>query len=153
MVTLSVLLTQLKDTTSEHPMTTAIAKLITKHSLHSINSNTSLKDTVKQLLASELSSLPVVDEEDQVIGIIDQQQCHRAMLNSSYYCDKPVIVNDIMNTNFITITNEQQLADISILTAHSNQNIFPVIANKRLANNITRSQIPFYLDQNLSLCN
>ena len=133
-------------------MTTITLKSLLTTSADSVTANTSLKDAVQALISARLPALPVINDNRELVGLIRQQDCHHAMLSSSYYCDNPVRVEDIMQTDFQRLSLNEQPADIAIQTSKATQDIFPIAKDKTLIGFITRLDILAFLDENLSLC-
>jgi len=133
-------------------MTTITLNSLITTSADSVTANTSLKDAVQALISARLPALPVINENRELVGLIRQQDCHHAMLNSSYYCDEPLRVEDVMQTDFRQLALNEQAADIAIQTAKLAQDIFPVVEGGTMIGIVTRLDILAFLNDNLSLC-
>jgi|GEM_PF-895999 len=118
----------------------------------SVTVTTSLVETVELLLNRQLTALPVVGDTNEVVGIISEYDCHKAMLMSSYHCDTPVYVKDILNTAVTNVHVEEGIADVAIKLSEQTSSVYPVLSNNKLVGLLTRSDILQALNENLSLC-
>ncbi|QBG37514.1 CBS domain-containing protein [Litorilituus sediminis] len=117
-----------------------------------VSTNTPLSDIVATLSTIAINSLPVLNEQKQLVGLVSEQDCHKALLMSSYHCDKPVTAIDIMQQNPLTITAQQSIADIAIQTVELAQDSFPLIHKDHFVGSISRTNILSALNNSLSLC-
>lgn len=117
-----------------------------------IVSDTPLVDAVESIISDKLAGLAVVNKTNQVVGYIADYDCHKAMLMSSYHCDNPVYVNDIMHNNFIAINPDDGIADIAIKLLKEPSSLYLVIESSQLIGTLTRHDILNTLNKNLSLC-
>lgn len=110
------------------------------------------EDVVKTLLTENVDELAVVNSKNKLLGFVSALDCHKAILISSYHCDKPVIVNDIMNQQFISINADEQIADVAIKMQNVVSNIYPVLQDEKLIGTLSRNDLLKVLNVNLSLC-
>lgn len=117
-----------------------------------VSPNTPLVEVVETLINKKLSGVAVVDNNNKVVGLVSEYDCHKAMLMSSYYCDNPVYVSDIMSTNFVALDPEDGIANMAIKLLEEPSNVYLVIKNEKLMGTLTRHHILKALNNNLSLC-
>jgi predicted transcriptional regulator len=117
-----------------------------------VQCKTSLNDIIKILINSQQSHLPVINSEKNLLGMVSLIDCQKALLISSYHCDKPVTVNDIMAKNMISLNINEELSEVAIKTQKHSENIFPVLNNGKLIGILKRPDLLIYLQKNLSLC-
>jgi signal-transduction protein with cAMP-binding, CBS, and nucleotidyltransferase domain len=117
-----------------------------------IQFSTPLSSVVKILIKEQASGLVVVNKSHNVIGFVTEHDCHKAMLISSYYCDKPMTVNEVMTKDIATFSTNQSIADIAIQTLDNVINVYPVVEQNVLVGVLKRSDILTVLNENLSLC-
>ena len=114
--------------------------------------SSSLEEVVKTLLTENVDELAVVNSQNKLLGFVSALDCHKAILISSYHCDKPVIVNDIMNQKFISINADEHISDVAIKMQNESSNIYPVIESEKLIGTLSRNELLKVLNENLSLC-
>ena len=133
-------------------MTDITVKELMNHTPKTLKCSTPLADIVNTLLTENVDELPVVSSENILIGFVSALDCHKAILISSYHCDKPVIVNDIMNQKFISINADAQIADVAIKMQNEGSSIYPVLQGDKLIGTLSRNDLLKMLNENLSLC-
>jgi predicted transcriptional regulator len=114
--------------------------------------NTTLVKAVEILISKKLSGLAVINDNNEVVGFISEYDCHKAMLMSSYHCDNPVYVCDIMKSDFINVSPEDGIADVAIKLLEETTSLYLVVKDKKLIGTLTRQDILYTLNENLSLC-
>tara|TARA_R110001583_G_scaffold26757_1_gene96231 strand:- start:2273 stop:2686 length:414 start_codon:yes stop_codon:yes gene_type:complete len=117
-----------------------------------VQCQTPLADIIDMLVKSQQSQLPVVNNNDKLIGMVSIIDCQKALLHSAYHCDQPVIVNDIMAKNYASLSLDQQLSEVAITTQLYNENIFPVQHEGKFVGIIKRVDLLIELNNELSLC-
>ena len=127
-------------------------KNIMKKNIATVQCQTSLKDIIKTLLRSKQEHLPVVNASHKLIGMVSQIDCHKALLISGYHCDKPVKVNDIMTSSYLTLSPDDSISEVTINSLKSTVNLFPVVENEKLVGIVNRVDLLTILNENLSLC-
>ena len=133
-------------------MTDIKVKALMNHNPKTLKCSSSLEEVVKTLLTENVDELAVVNNQNKLLGFVSALDCHKAILISSYHCDKPVIVNDIMNQKFISINADEQISDVAIKMQNESSNIYPVIESEKLIGTLSRNDLLKVLNENLSLC-
>lgn len=132
-------------------MNTSVLSMMKKPS-NVINDNASVADAVDLIIQSQLDYVITLNEHNKFSGIINQHICQQALLKYSYYCDTQEKLVDVQPEKLVTLTKNEQLADVAINTAELEQSVFPVIENQEVIGVIERQDILSYLQQNLALC-
>ena len=122
-------------------MSTQKIKSIMKKSIATVQCQTPLKDIIKTLLRSKQAHLPVINASNKLIGMVSQIDCHKALLISGYHCDKPVKVNDIMTSSYLTLSPYDSISDVTISSLESTVNLFPVVEDEKLVGIVNRADL------------
>ena len=133
-------------------MTDITVKALMNPNPKTLKCSSSLEEVVKTLPTENVDELAVVNSQNKLLGFVSALDCHKAILISSYHCDKPVIVNDIMNQKFISINTDEQISDVAIKMQNESSNIYPVIESEKLIGTLSRNDLLKVLNENLSLC-
>ena len=133
-------------------MTDITVKALMNPNPKTLKCSSSLEEVVKTLLTENVDELAVVNSQNKLLGFVSALDCHKAILISSYHCDKPVIVNDNMNQKFISINTDEQISDVAIKMQNESSNIYPVIESEKLIGTLSRNELLKVLNENLSLC-
>ncbi|MBU2710454.1 CBS domain-containing protein [Zooshikella sp. WH53] len=113
---------------------------------------TPLKVVLDRLMRDHLSGLPVINENKEVIGFVSEQDCIKQVLQSSYFCDQNAIVNDVMRTDVLTVSPNQDIINLAQQMIDHKPKVYPVVENNRLVGLITRTDILRALAENMTSC-
>jgi len=92
-----------------------------------------------------ITVLPVVDENDHMVGMISRRMTGKALYHG--LGDRPV--SEYMSTDFAAVSPEAELAEIQDIIVHRRQRFLPVVENGRLVGVITRTDLlNLLLDEN-----
>lgn len=110
-----------------------------------------LPDAARELLSSGLSALPVVDEDDGLLGLLSERELMRhfmatAMLTPSSRFTPPGAsgartVRDVMTRQVLCVAPEQSLAEVAALMTNKDVERVPVVRGGRLVGFLTRGDI------------
>ena len=117
-----------------------------------VQCGTSLVEVVAILTAHQLNAAPVVNGDDQVIGLVAESDCMQALISGSYYCDKPALVNDVMTKTAVVIAPQDSIIDVAIRMAADKFSVYPVVDNDKLVGVLSRRNILRVLAQQLNQC-
>lgn len=101
---------------------------------------TPFKDVVRLLDRHRISGLPVVDEDDKVVGVISETDLiHRQAGRSP---DPPVTAQELMSTPAVTVHPEQRVADAArVMERHGVERLPVVDEEDRLIGIATRRDL------------
>ena len=132
--------------------------------------NDKLKDVIKKLADNDISGLPVIDEDNKVIGMISESDILQALKTESRtlsmifpsshalgmtfeesidYRELREAMKDlqnskiekIMNTNVISVEEDIKISQVATIMVINNINRIPVVKNNKLVGIITRGDI------------
>lgn len=93
------------------------------------------------LLDKKISGAPVVDENDELIGVLSKKDCLRAALNASYYQVWGGTVADYMTSEVETLDADVDLVQAAEQFLTSSFRRFPVLRDGQLAGQISRADL------------
>lgn len=105
--------------------------------------DTELSHAINLLKKNHLTSSPVVDNHNKLIGFITHHELLKPLLNASYHCDVSLTVGDVVNTHQpITVNTTDRLVDVAQQMLANKPKSYPVVdENNQLAGIITRAQV------------
>lgn len=116
-----------------------------------ISGGTSLNEVVETLLRHKLSGLPVINDQEQVVGFVSEQDCLRSILVSSYHAEGDPKVEDVMHTEPLTVVLDGSVVDVAEQMVKQKPKIYPVVdERRRLVGLLMRSQVLTALKNNRS---
>ncbi|GHA28751.1 CBS domain-containing protein [Oceanisphaera arctica] len=125
---------------------------IMRHSLPLLRAEMSITEALDKLLASELSGLPVVDSQRQIIGFLSEQDCIPKLINASYHCDNRVTVNDLMRKDPLTVTPDADVFELARTMGGAKPKLYPVVEESKVIGIVTRHQVMIFLNKQLQNC-
>ena len=103
----------------------------------------SILEVMQALMNHKISGGPVVNERNELLGVISDSDCMKQISESRYF-NMPVgdvKVQDYMQTNVSTITKDVNIFDCASLFYKHNCRRFPVVEKGRLIGQISRKDI------------
>ena len=125
---------------------------IMRHSLPLLRAEMSITEALDRLLESELSGLPVVDSQRQIIGFLSEQDCIPKLINASYHCDNRVTVNDLMRKDPLTVTPDADVFELARTMGGAKPKLYPVVEESKVIGIVTRHQVMMFLNKQLQNC-
>ena len=95
------------------------------------------------MIEHEISGAPVLNEKEELIGIITEKDCLRALIDVAYH-NQPLSnrkVKDYMTENPITISVESDVLDVADAFMKSFFRRFPVVDKGKLVGQVSRRDI------------
>lgn len=103
----------------------AVADYMSKR-IVSVMPDTDLAQAIKKLLNHKITSVPVLDERGQLVGIFSELDCMSVFLEATYNQNMGAKVDDFMTKNPVTISADTNLVDVAQKFKESAVRSFPV---------------------------
>ncbi|WP_152286069.1 CBS domain-containing protein [Flavicella marina] len=103
----------------------------------------SVLEVMELLIKNKISGGPVVNDSNQLLGIISEGDCMKQIAESGYY-NVPmndVKVEDHMVKDVETITSDMSIFEVATLFYKSKRKRFPVLDNGELVGQISRRDV------------
>ena len=98
-------------------------------------------EAARKLLKNELIGGPVIDENKKLIGWVSEQECLSVVTQLSYYADRVATVDDVMQTEVITVSPEDSLLTVAEQMKQAKPKIYPVVdENEKIVGVISRDR-------------
>lgn len=106
--------------------------------VHTLDPETEILDAVRFLLEHRVTGAPVVDAENQLLGMLGEKDCMR-LISEGVNGDLPDgTVRNYMRTNIRTIAPDMDIYYIAGLFLQDTLRRFPVVEDGKLVGAITR---------------
>ncbi|MEE9189289.1 MAG: CBS domain-containing protein [Candidatus Neomarinimicrobiota bacterium] len=102
---------------------------------------TNVLSAIRTLLRHKISGAPVVDDNNQVIGMVSEKDCLQTFLGSSYYNEMGELVSEIMTSPVITVDANASIIEVAEKFLKNNFRRFPVLEQGELIGQISRRDI------------
>ncbi|RKS55788.1 CBS domain protein [Gillisia mitskevichiae] len=113
------------------------------HSLITFGKDDPVINVIQALIKHKISGAPVVNERNELIGVISDGDCMKQISENRYY-NIPIgdkRVGDFMEINVPTIDKNTNIFDCASLFYKHNCRRFPIIENGKLIGQISRKDI------------
>lgn len=107
----------------------------------SITPETEIMRAVHLLVSEDISGLPVVNEQNMLVGILTERDCIEVSLQAGYFDEMGGPVQEYMTTSVETVEPDSSLMDVAELFARSSFRRCPVIEEGKLVGLICRRDI------------
>ena len=111
------------------------------HQPHLVNDTTNIREAVELLLNKNITGVPVVDKENNLVGYLSEQDCIEEMLNDAFYCEEPGPVSKVMQRNVMSVTPKTTIVELAQTIIHSRPKNYPVIDDGKLVGLINRANV------------
>lgn len=102
-----------------------------------VNADSNIMDAIKLLIEHRISGLCVIDSENNLLGVISEVDCLRAILDGSYYGEVGGNVSDYMTANVQSVSMDMTIIDIAKKILDNNRRRMPVVENGKLVGQFT----------------
>lgn len=104
----------------------------------------SLDHVIHLLIANKISGGPVINDQNELIGIISETDCIKHISESKYYnmpSDSDNTAAKKMNSNVDTIDKDMNIFDAASKFINSKRRRFPVVENGKLIGQISQKDV------------
>lgn len=103
-----------------------------KRDVISINPHKTVFNAIKLLTENNIGALPVIDDNKDLCGIISERDIIKSMSQNIGTNFKKSLINSIMTSNVITISNKAISEDIMDIMTKNKIRHIPIVENKLL---------------------
>ncbi len=100
-------------------------------------------EVIDAILKCKISGAPVLDENEQLVGMISEKDCLRVLLGNTYHnhLHRSGKVKDYMSAEVTTVSAEASVIDVAHMFIKTRFKRFPVMQNGRLVGQVSRRDI------------
>lgn len=103
----------------------------------------SIAEVIQKLLSNRISGAPVVNEKNELVGVISEGDCLKQMVKGRYH-NMPILsgkVRDHMAQDVITINPEVNILEAAQMFLEKKIRRFPVVRDGKLIGQISQKDI------------
>lgn len=104
---------------------------------------------MRTLVQHRFSGAPVVDAQQQLVGMLSEKDCLRVFASGAYYNGAGGLVSDYMTRKVTTVEPEDELFRVADLFLNNSFRRLPVVENGKLVGQISRRDV---LMASLKIC-
>ncbi len=121
------------------------ARSVMTENVISITPEVTVGQAIEMLLGHSISGMPIVDDENRLVGIITEFQLMRAISRPDLKNDP---VSGMMTTDVISVTEDTILSDVAGVMEANRIRRVPVVRNGELVGIVARRDLLRYIMQN-----
>ena len=100
------------------------------------------------LLKNKISGAPVIDDDNNLLGILSERDCLRIFANDSFYDMPGGSVNNFMTKAVSTVKPNNDLFSVAAIFLKNNFRRIPVVENSKLVGQISRRDVLYAIQDN-----
>lgn len=117
-----------------------VADYMTKR-LVTLTKDTEVFDAIKKLLAHKITSAPVIDQHDQLVGMFSEKDGMRVVAESAYNQGMGGKVGEYMTADVIYVDADSTIVDLAEKFQQGEARSFPVFEGSELVGIVSRTDI------------
>lgn len=94
-------------------------------------------EAIEAMLDRKISGATVVDDQNNVVGVISEMDCLKAILASTYHGEAGGMVKDIMTTDVETVEENANLLDVAEELIAKHRRRFPVVKDGKFVGQLS----------------
>ena len=107
-----------------------------------VKADANMMEAMKVIIDNKISGLCVVDDADNLVGILSELDCLRAVLSATYNKTSVGKVSEYMATDNLVVAHpEEDIVDVAQDMLTKNKRRRPVVENGKLVGQITCRQL------------
>jgi len=129
----------------------AVRDVMTDHP-RTVRADTPLKEAARTMVRAGLGALPVIDDEQRVVGMVSEREVIRHLLTTQVFSGAdvrsalsplagPRTVRDVMSRQVMCVAPEQPIAEVASLMSNKDVDRVPVVREGQLVGFLTRGDI------------
>lgn len=122
------------------------------HQPQVVNDTNNVREAVELLLKNNIIGVPVVDENNNLVGYLSEQDCIEEMLNDAFYCEEPGPVSKVMQKQVMSVTPSTNIVELAQTIIKNTPKNYPVIDDGKLVGLISRTDVLRALIENDDDC-
>lgn len=113
------------------------------HKLVCFSTDQSIGEVIEAMLKRKISGAPVLNDNQELVGMISEKDCLRLLLDNTYYncLYRGCKVREYMSTTVTTVSADASVLDVANQFIKTNFRRFPVVQNGLLVGQVSRRDI------------
>ncbi len=109
--------------------------------VYTLKKNVNVLAAIKEMLDHKITSAPVLDDNDKLIGMFSEKDSMKVVLDAAYNQDFGGTVGEFMATEFIKVDPEDSIVKLAEQFQSSSVRCFPVMDDVKLIGVISRTDV------------
>jgi len=118
----------------------AVADYMSKH-VATVKPETEVAVAFKRMLDNKVTSMPVVDQHNKLVGIFSEKDGMKVVVESAYNQSMSGQVGDFMSKDLVVVDAEESLVDVAAKFQNTPIRSFPVFQKGEMVGMISRVDV------------
>jgi len=119
---------------------TKVSNYMSKN-LITLTPNMDIHRAVNTLLDNRISGAPVLDNRDELVGILTKKDCIKVAFSASYHKERGGSVSEFMSSNVKTVSVDANIVEVAERFLNYPYRSYPAMQDDRLVGIIARHDI------------
>ena len=111
------------------------------HQPQVVKNTTNVREAVELLLNKNIIGVPVIDDNNNLVGYLSEQDCIEEMLNDAFHCEEPGTVSKVMQKNVMSVKPSTSIVELAQTIIKNKPKNYPVIDDGKLVGLISRTDV------------
>ncbi|MGH1485429.1 MAG: CBS domain-containing protein [Cellvibrionaceae bacterium] len=111
------------------------------HQPQVVKDTTNVREAVELLLNKNIIGVPVIDNDNNLVGYLSEQDCIEEMLNDAFYCEEPGAVSKVMQKDVMSVKPNTSIVELAQTIIKNKPKNYPVIDDGKLVGLISRTDV------------
>ncbi|MCR3760073.1 CBS domain-containing protein [Clostridium felsineum] len=107
-----------------------------------VRDNATLKDALKIMTSDTVNSAPVVNDKDELVGIVVKADIYRFLIEEGHYDSYPV--EAVMTKNVISVNASNDIVEVGKILRDNNIFAVPVVEDSKAIGIVTLEEVLDY---------
>ncbi|MBL7872543.1 MAG: CBS domain-containing protein [Cyclobacteriaceae bacterium] len=128
---------------NEVPFETIEKYMVPLSKIITFKPNQPIQDVIKIIIEKKIAGAPVLDDRQQLVGMISEKDCLRLIVDQAYH-NLPAetrMVSDYMTAQVQTLSPQTNIVEAAVQFLNSPIRRFPVVENGMLIGQVSRRHI------------
>mgnify|MGYP000043440919 FL=1 len=102
-----------------------------------VKADTNIFNLIHELIVHKVTGATVVDDDDNIIGVISEVDCLRAILNGSYYGEVNGTVAEFMSPDVESVSPEADILAVAQCMLDKKRRRIPIVENGKFVGQLS----------------
>jgi len=102
-----------------------------------VKADTNIFHLIHELLVHKVTGATVVDDDNNIIGVISEVDCLRAILNGSYFNEVNGTVADFMSSDVESVSTEADILSVAQCMLDKKRRRIPIVENGKFVGQLS----------------
>ena len=102
-----------------------------------VKADANIFEAINLIIEHKKSGVTVIDDNNNILGVISEMDCLKAILDGSYYGEVGGSVQDYMSANVQSVKPDMAIIDVAKIMLDSNRRRMPIVEDGKFVGQFT----------------